>query len=53
MEFLILLGICVLVVVGVAWFGRRRQPDHTSSRYSDVNSATLEQRRKFPDMSGD
>ena len=27
MEFLILLGICILIIAGVAWFGRRRQPD--------------------------
>jgi hypothetical protein len=27
MEFLILLGICILIIAGVAWVGRRRQPN--------------------------
>ena len=27
MEFLIILGICILIIAGVAWFGGRRQPD--------------------------
>jgi hypothetical protein len=42
MEFLILLGICVLIVLGVAWLGRRRQPDH---QHVDARSMLRAQQR--------
>jgi hypothetical protein len=44
MEFLILLGICVASIAGVAWFGRRRQPDRRTPRYADMSSSMRQQR---------
>jgi hypothetical protein len=44
MEFLILLAVCVLIVGVVAWFGRRRSPNHRSVRYADMSSAMRQQR---------
>jgi hypothetical protein len=45
MEFLILLGMCTLTIAAIAWFGRRRQPDHRATRYGDISAAALEQRQ--------
>jgi LPXTG-motif cell wall-anchored protein len=58
MEFLILLGICVLIVVGVAWFGRRRRdvsdPTLAARASSDVEADRIRSIRptRFRDGSG-
>jgi hypothetical protein len=58
MEFMILLGICVLIVAGVAWVGRRRRPDNDDpaaarrahgdalAQAASANSANWERRRR-------
>jgi len=57
MEFLILLGICVLIILGVAWFGRRRgevdDPTLAARASSDVEADRMRSIRptRFRDSS--
>ena len=57
MEFLILLGMCVLIIVGVAWLGRRRgdvdDPTLAARASSDVEADRMRSIRpaRFRDSS--
>ena len=45
MEFLILLLMCVVVIGGVAWFGRRRRPDADDAGLAARANAEAERQR--------
>ena len=45
MEFLMLLALCVTVVLGVAWFGRRRTPMADDAGLAAKANAEAERRK--------
>jgi hypothetical protein len=45
MEFLILFGICAVVIGCVAWFGRKRRPDVDDAGHAATANAEAERQR--------